>query len=88
MYTKQEEEQAHREYLQMVDALRGTPEFSNEWTGKWDDFMIQHFGKNPRRVAGDKKKFMKHWIENQKVINDTDWDKIETDNNDNEWLEY
>lgn len=75
-YTQQEEEQAKEEYLLMIGALKSAEEFEHDWRGEWDDFEKQSFGKKKTKVKGDKHKFMKYWIENQKIINDTNWNKI------------
>lgn len=75
-FTKEEEALAKKEYLSMIDALSKSEEFEHEWTGKWDDYEKQSFGKKKNKVKGDKHKFMKYWLENQDIINDTNWNKI------------
>lgn len=76
-YTKREEELAKEEYLQMIDTLQNSEEFENEWCGEWDDFAKETFGKKGVLAKGDKNKYMKYWIENQKIINDDDWARVE-----------
>ena len=75
-WTKNEEFTAQKEYLSMIDTLRATDEFSDEWCGKWEDFDKEIFGGKIRKVKGDKHKFMKYWLENQNIINDNNWNKI------------
>lgn len=77
---KQEEKLAEEEYLSMIDTLQSSSEFENEWTGNWNNFYKECFGKKDVLIKGDKEKYMKYWIENQKIINDLDWDKVEPDN--------
>ena len=67
-----EEELAKEEYLSMIDTLRNSEEFENDWTGEWNDFPKESFGKKIKMIKGDKNKFMRYWIENQKIINDLD----------------
>ena len=81
-YTEQEEIEAKKEYLLMIGALTSSQEFSNEWAGEWDDFEKQSFGKKSQKIKGDKNKYMKYWLENQEIINDSEWDKI---NLNDEW---
>lgn len=78
-WTDKEEELAKEEYLLLISALQNSNEFENEWVGEWDDFKKESFGKKSTTVKGDKNKFMKYWIDDQKIINDTDWDKINTE---------
>ena len=78
-WTNLEEKQAREEYLSMIDALLSSEEFKNVWTGHWDDFYKETFGKKTKLTKGDKYKFMKTWLDNQKIINDSDWNKIEKD---------
>ena len=75
-WTKQYEELAKIEYLSMIDTLKNTDEFNGEWKGKWDSFEKETFGGRKAIIKGDKEKYMNYWIENQKIINDNDWDKI------------
>lgn len=75
-WTKQEEESAKKEYLLMIGALKDSDEFENEWVGEWDDFSKNSFGKKSTKVKGDKNKYMKYWLEDQKIINDSNWNKI------------
>lgn len=75
-WTKLEEETAKKEYLLMIDTLYKNDEFKHEWTGSWDDFKKETFGKKPQKIKGDKNKYMKYWLENQKIINDNNWNKI------------
>ena len=84
LWNKIEEELAKEEYLLMIDTLRNSEEFENDWTGEWHDFKKESFGKKIKTVKGDKNKFMKYWIENQDIINDTDWANIlKNDDNNN-----
>lgn len=78
-WTRQEEELAKKEYLSMIDALKSSDEFENEWLGVWDDFTKTSFGKKSVKVKGDKHKYMKYWFEDQSIINDTNWNKITED---------
>ena len=78
-WTNKEEELAKQEYLSMIDALRSTDEFQNEWIGEWEDSRKETFGKKGTLIKGDKNKYMKYWIENQKILNDQDWNKITKD---------
>lgn len=78
-WTKDEEFQAKEEYLLMIDALRKSDEFSDEWTGRWDDFEKPIFGGRIRKIKGDKSKYMKYWFENQKIINDNNWNNLHND---------
>lgn len=75
-WTEEEEKLAKEEYLLMIDTLRNADEFHNEWVGEWDDFSRESFGKKKRMIKGDRDKYMKYWIEDQKIINDKDWDKL------------
>lgn len=77
-WTKIEEESAKKEYLLMIDALKDSEEFENDWTGEWDDFNKQSFGKKQLKVKGDKHKYMKYWLDNQDILNDDNWNKIDT----------
>ena len=78
-WTNKEEELAKQEYLSMIDALRSADEFQNEWIGEWEDSRKETFGKKGTLIKGDKNKYMKYWIENQKILNDQDWNKITKD---------
>ena len=78
-WTINEEKAAKQEYLSMIDTLKSSEEFKNVWTGVWDDFQVESFGKKKSNIKGDKHKYMKYWLENQKIINDPDWDKIQID---------
>lgn len=78
-WTNKEEELAKQEYLSMIDALRSADEFQNEWVGEWEDSRKETFGKKGTLIKGDKNKYMKYWIENQKILNDQDWNKITKD---------
>ena len=53
----------------MIDALRSADEFQNEWIGEWEDSRKETFGKKGTLIKGDKNKYMKYWIENQKILN-------------------
>lgn len=75
-WTKEEENQAKEEYLHMLSALQNSEEFSHEWSGKWDDSEKEIFGGRKRLIKGDKHKYIKYWIENQSIINDQNWNKI------------
>lgn len=79
-WTLEDEALAKKEYLSMIGALKATDEFKSEWKGEWDSFEREAFGRKIR-VKGDKHKYMLYWIENQKIINDPDWDKIEKEEN-------
>lgn len=81
-WTRQEEELAKKEYLSMIDALKNSDEFENEWLGEWDDFTKASFGKKSIKVKGDKHKYMKYWLENQAIINDTNWNKLTEEDDD------
>ena len=76
-WTKQEEELAKKEYLLMIDTLSENDEFKHDWTCNWDDFEKTSFGKKTQIIKGDKNKYMRYWLENQKIINDLNWNKIE-----------
>lgn len=76
-WSKHEEEFAKKEYLSMIGALKNSEEFENEWVGEWNDFSKSTFGKKSILVKGDKHKYMKYWLENQDIINDSDWNKID-----------
>lgn len=78
-WTKEDEVQVYREYLLMIDALCNTEEFESEWKGQWESFHTEAFNGRKVTIKGDKEKYMTYWVENQKIINDPDWDKI--DNN-------
>lgn len=82
-WNDKEEELAKKEYLLMIGALKSSDEFEHEWTGEWNDSYKEVFGKKSVKVKGDKHKYMKYWLENQKIFNDLDWNKI---NNDNEYI--
>lgn len=84
-WTDKEEELAKQEYLSMIDALRSADEFHNEWVGEWEDSKKETFGKKGTLIKGDKNKYMKYWIEDQKILNDQDWNKIKEDE-DNEYI--
>lgn len=77
-----EEELAKEEYLSIIDTLRNSDEFENDWTGEWNDFPKDTFGKKIKMMKGDRNKFMKYWIENQKIINDLDWNNIKEEDGD------
>ena len=82
-----EEELAKEEYLSMIDTLRNSEEFENDWTGEWNDFPKESFGKKIKMIKGDKNKFMKYWIENQNIINDLDWANLKIqEEEDNEYI--
>lgn len=82
-----EEELAKEEYQSMIDTLRNSEEFENDWTGEWEDFQKETFGAKIKTIKGDKNKFMKYWIENQKIINDSDWANIKIEKEeDNEYI--
>ena len=78
-WTKNEESEAKKEYLSMIDALKIAEEFQHDWTGHWEDFNKNSFGRKTSIVKGDKNKFMKYWFENQDIINDKNWNKITED---------
>lgn len=76
-WSEKDEASALEEYLVLIPTFKKSDEFENTWTGIWDDFYKESFGKRKTLVKGDKHKFMKYWIENQKIINDDNWDKID-----------
>lgn len=78
-WTKDEENAAKKEYLSMIDALKSAEEFEHEWVGEWNDQEKQTFGKKRTKIKGDKHKFMKYWLEDQEIINDSNWDKIDSE---------
>lgn len=57
----------------MIDTLQNSEEFQNEWSGQWESFCKETFGKKDVVVKGDKEKYMKYWLQNQKIINDNSW---------------
>lgn len=81
-WSNEEETEAKQEYLSMVGALKGSGEFDNEWVGQWEDFHTVVFGRKDTKVKGDRIKYMNYWVENQKVLNDNDWDKIKKEEED------
>ena len=86
-WTIEDEINAKEEYLLMIDALQNADEFNVEWKGEWDSFERETFTGRKVIVQGDKEKYMNHWIENQKIINDNDWNNItETIHNLNEYI--
>ena len=77
-WTIQEESEAKKEYLLMVDTLKDSEEFSKDWNGNWEDELREVFGHKKTKVKGDKTKYMKYWLENQALFNDLDnWNKID-----------
>lgn len=78
-WTKEEEAAAKKEYLSLIDSLSTAEEFEHEWIGEWDDHEKQTFGKRKTKVKGDKHKFMKYWLEDQDIINDVNWNKIDNE---------
>ena len=80
-YTKQEEQEARTEYQLVIDTLMASSEFQNEWKGHWEDRRKQAFGNKPTKIKGDREKFMRYWIEDQKILKDTDWNKLSEDDN-------
>ena len=84
-WTKQEEELAKKEYLLMIGTLSKNEAFKHDWTCNWDDFEKTSFGKKSQIIKGDKNKYMRYWLENQKIINDLNWNKIEEED---EWENY
>lgn len=76
-YEAADEKLAKEEYLKMIDTLQSSDEFEHEWKGQWNDFEKQVFGGKVMKVKGDRDKYMKYWLENQSIINDLNWDKIE-----------
>lgn len=75
-WTSEDENMAKKEYLSMIGALKATDEFKTEWKGHWDAFEKEGFGRKVM-VKGDKNKYMMYWLENQKIINDNNWNVIE-----------
>lgn len=84
-WTKEDEIKAKEEYLSMIDALRNTEEFNVEWKGHWEPIDKEAFNGRKTTVKGDREKYMLYWIENQKIINDNDWNKIDL-KEDNEYI--
>lgn len=84
IWSKEDELKAKEEYLSMIDALSNTEEFDGEWKGEWDSFEKEAFNGRKVKVEGDKDKYMAYWIKNQKIINDANWNKIDTE----EWEDY
>lgn len=85
-WTKHEEETAKGEYLSMIDSLQTAEEFQHDWTGQWEDFKKETFGRKMAIIKGDKNKFMKYWFENQDIINDAEWNNITKDEDYNEYF--
>lgn len=75
-WTIEDEKVAKEEYLSMIGTLRTTDELKSEWKGEWETYTKEVFGRKVS-VKGDKHKYMLYWIENQKIINDSNWNKIE-----------
>jgi len=76
-YTNEDELEAKGEYLQMVNTFLTSSEFQTEWRGHWEDEEEVIFGqKNKKIIKGDKAKYMKYWLETQKIINDKNWNTI------------
>ncbi|MDR1018988.1 MAG: hypothetical protein LBM02_09855 [Lachnospiraceae bacterium] len=84
-WSKEEEDIAKEEYLLMMDALRNSDEFGSEWKGKWDSYETETFAGKKIKVKGDRDKYMSYWIENQKVINDSNWNDFSNNNNDEDY---
>lgn len=76
-WTSDDEQQAKKEYLSMIGALKSTEEFKSEWKGHWEPASTETFSGKKITVKGDKNKYMMYWLENQKVINDNNWNVIE-----------
>lgn len=77
-WSKKDEEQAKKEYDSMISLFKESDEIGNEWRGHWDSIEKKLFNGKTVVVKGDKDKYMKYWIDNQSIINDTDWDKIDS----------
>lgn len=67
-WTLEDEKQAKKEYLSLIDTLRLEPEFELEWKGFWDDKMIESFTGKMTLIKGDKHKYMRHYIKNNKIF--------------------
>lgn len=76
-WTSIDEQQAKKEYLSMIGALKATDEFKSEWKGHWESEQVENFAGKKTTVKGDKQKYMTYWLENQKIINDNNWNVIE-----------
>jgi hypothetical protein len=79
-WTLEDEIKAKEEYLSMISAFQIADEFAGEWKGQWDNFEKETFTGKKVNVKGDKEKYMNYWIENQKIINDNEWNNITNDN--------
>ena len=79
-WTVDDEIKAREEYLLMISTLQIADEFAGEWKGQWDNFHKETFTGKKVIVKGDKDKYMNYWIENQKIINDNEWNNITNDN--------
>lgn len=79
-WTLDDEIKAEGEYLAMIGALQFADEFAGEWKGQWENFEKETFTGKKVTVKGDKEKYMNYWIENQKIINDNEWNNITNDN--------
>lgn len=76
-WTIEDEQNAKREYLSMIGALCETEEFEGEWKGEWDSFTKETFDGRKVKVKGDREKYMQYWLQNQSIINDSDWNKLD-----------
>ena len=82
-YDKKDEELAKKEYLSMIDTFSDFEEFGHEWKGHWDDIQKESFSGRIVTIKGDKDKYMRHYLETKKVIEDLDnWDKLDLEMDD------
>lgn len=82
-YDKKDEELAKKEYLSMIDTFSDFEEFSHEWKGHWDDIQKESFSGRIVTIKGDKDKYIRHYLETKKVIEDLDnWDKLDLEMDD------
>ena len=82
-YDEKDEELAKKEYLSMIDTFSDFEEFSHEWKGHWDDIQKESFSGRIVTIKGDKDKYMRHYLETKKVIEDLDnWDKLDLEMDD------
>lgn len=74
-YSKQEEEQAYKEYQTLLDTLEKNFDSSLGWSGKWED----HVDSSGKKVKGDKHGFMREWLKTKDIVNDSKWNIIDED---------
>lgn len=85
-WTEEDEKTAKQEYLLMIGALCETEEFNGEWKGQWDAFERETFNGRKVKLKGDREKYMAYWVEDQKIINDANWNKIEKEEDNDEYI--